>query len=92
MGEGDRPGLKRLLGELVLEIADRDDPASFPWEALYTLVDSVEGIDDLWVMEAAAERLIAGAKEVLYEIRRRMATDIGEFGPILGAARLSKST
>ncbi len=82
MGEGDRPGLKRELAEIILEVAEVDHD-EFPWsnEGVW-LFDSAEDIDDLWVMEAAAERLIAAAKEVLYEIRRRMATDVAEFGAV----------
>ena len=78
MGEGDRPGLKRELVEVILDVADIGMDDAHP---VY-LFDSAEGIDDLWIMESAAEQLVAAGKEVLAEIRRRMADDIGEFGAI----------
>ncbi len=78
MGEGDRPGLKREMVEVILDVADIGMADAHP---VY-LFDSAEGIDDLWMMESAAEGLIAASKEVLAEIRRRMAEDIDEFGAI----------
>lgn len=87
MGEGDRPGLIAEVGELVTEVAHvastlDESPSEYPWEQVVTLLDSAESIDDLWVMEAASERFVAAAKEVLAEIRRRMASDVGEFGAV----------
>ncbi len=82
MGEGDRPGLKAEMNALIREVAETD--GTFGWDDLLyiVLLDSAEGIDDLWIMESAAEQLIAAGKDVLAEIRRRMATDVAEFGPV----------
>jgi hypothetical protein len=90
MGEGDRPGLTDELGELVIEIAhtrmNADPEKAYPWAEVPTLLDSAESVDDLWVMEATAERIIAAGRDVLTEIRKRMASDVAEFGAIrLGA-------
>lgn len=81
MGEGDRPGLKRELVELILEVAEVDHD-EFPWSEPLYLFDSSEGIDDLWIMESAAQGLIAAGQEILAEIRKRMAADVSEFGAI----------
>ena len=82
MGEGDRPGLKAQVASLILEVAEAN--GTYGWDDLVMtpFLDSAEGIDDLWVMEAAAERLIAAGKEVLAEIRRRMASDVAELGAV----------
>jgi hypothetical protein len=78
VGDGDRPGLKRELVELIHEVADVGMDGAHP----VFLFDSAEGIDDLWIMESAAEQLLAASKGVLDEIRHLMATDVGEFGSI----------
>ncbi len=80
MGDSDRPGLKRELVELILEVAEVD-LGEFPWPDQYVFV-SAEGIDDLWVMEGAAQRLVAASQEVLAEIRRHMSVDIEELGTV----------
>ena len=82
MVEGDRPGLNSLVSSLILEVTNAD--GTFGWDELdmAPLLDSAEEIDDLWIMEAAAERLIAAGKTVLSEIRRRMATDVAELGAV----------
>ena len=78
MGDNDRPGLKRELAELILEVAEFGIAGAHP---VY-LFDSAEGIDDLWVMEGAADRLVVASKEVLTEIRRHMSLDIEELGTV----------
>ena len=80
MGDEYRPGLTRLLSELVLEVAE---PEEFDWSAEgVTMIDTAEGIDDLWVMEGAADRLVVASKKVLAEIRRHMSVDIEELGTV----------
>lgn len=83
MGEGDRQGLIEEIGYFIAEEVARFSLTDvYEWSEERTVLDSAEGIDDLWVMEAASERLVAASKEVLYEIRRRMATDVAELGAV----------
>lgn len=93
MGDQDRPRLIDETSGLVADVAqwlvDHDE---VDWDELYgdwhphnesvLLLDSAEGIDDLWQMEGAAERLIAAGRVVLAEIRRRMKADIDELGAV----------
>ncbi len=93
MGDEHRPGLIEAVGDLVITVAHNqlDYPEDYPWPDSTTLVDSAEGIDDLWVMEATAERLVAAAREVLTEVRRRMSVDIEELGSVRLGDKLYQS-
>ena len=83
MGDDDRPGLRRELVELILEIAEiAGFGGEFPWDEHLYLFDSAEGIDDLWVMEGAAESLVNASKQVLAQVRQHMSADIQELGSI----------
>ncbi len=79
MGDNDRPGLKRLLGELIQEVAEVVD---FDELEGWTIIDTAEEIDDLWTMEGAAESLVNASKQVLAQVRQRMSTDIEELGSV----------
>ncbi len=79
MGDNDRPRLKQALGALILEVAEVVD---FDELEGWTVIDSAEGIDDLWVMEGAAESLVNASKQVLAQVRQRMGADVDELGPV----------
>ncbi len=88
MGNDDRPRLKQALGALILEVAEVVD---FDELEGWTVIDSAEGIDDLWVMEGAAESLVNASKQVLAQVRQRMGADIDELGPVRLGNKLYRS-
>lgn len=71
--------LIELIAELALVVAVTDD---FDFTDEHTVIDSAEGIDDLWMMEGFAEALNRASYLIVQEIRRRIGEDVKLSGTV----------